>query len=146
MPVMRSWLWVAILGACGDNATQKSVIDAAIDSLPSDGALAACTPSRGTSLQWKFVAPTVGPAMIVVSPPALAASHMDDPRLFVVEQQGRIKQVGDHSLSALFLDISNLISCCGEQGLLGLAFDPHDASNGRFSTACAMRGAGRSTS
>ena len=31
-----------------------------------------------------------------------------------------------------FLDISGRVSCCGERGLLGLAFHPHYASNGRF--------------
>ena len=125
---MRYCLGLAILCACGDNAPPKSgpgVADAAVDGLPGDGTLAACTPTPGTTLQWKFVAPTVGAAIIVVSPP-------NDPRLFVVEQQGMIKQVGDHTLSPPFLDLSSVVLAGGERGLLGLAFDPHHAQNGRF--------------
>ncbi len=55
-------------------------------------------------------------------------------RLFVVEKGGRIKVV-DKATKALigtFLDISSLVSTGSEQGLLGLAFDPQYATNGRF--------------
>jgi glucose/arabinose dehydrogenase len=46
-------------------------------------------------------------------------------RLFVVEQAGRIKIVRDGSvLPTPFLDIVGRVSCCGERGLLGLAFAP----------------------
>ena len=46
-------------------------------------------------------------------------------RLFVVEQPGRIRIVRDGTvLPTPFLDISGQVSCCGEQGLLGLAFAP----------------------
>ena len=51
-------------------------------------------------------------------------------RLFVVEQAGRIRIVGQ---DAPFLDISDRITSQGfEQGLLGLAFDPDFVSNGLF--------------
>jgi glucose/arabinose dehydrogenase len=52
----------------------------------------------------------------------------------VVEQTGRIKIVtakGRVSPDA-FLDVSDRIVAGGEQGLLGLAFDPGFADNGRF--------------
>jgi glucose/arabinose dehydrogenase len=54
-------------------------------------------------------------------------------RLFIVEQPGRIRmrQPGS-SQTTLFLDISSRVVCCGEQGLLGLAFHPKFASNRRF--------------
>lgn len=54
-------------------------------------------------------------------------------RLFVVEQVGRIHifQAGA-LLPEPFLDLSREISCCGEQGLLGLAFHPEYAKNGFF--------------
>ena len=56
-----------------------------------------------------------------------------DSRLFIVQQRGRIAIFdGTRVLPAPFLDVSSLISCCGERGLLGLAFDPHYATNGFF--------------
>ncbi|MCP5150994.1 MAG: PQQ-dependent sugar dehydrogenase [Chromatiales bacterium] len=54
-------------------------------------------------------------------------------RLFVVQQGGQIRIVADGQLlPSPFLDISALVSCCGERGLLGLAFHPDYAANGRF--------------
>jgi len=54
-------------------------------------------------------------------------------RAFVVEQGGRIRVVRSGTLVATpFLDISSKIRAGGEQGLLGLAFHPQYASNGRF--------------
>ncbi len=55
-------------------------------------------------------------------------THAGDARLFVVEQGGLIKIVG----GGTFLDLSGLISQGSERGLLGLAFHPDYASNGRF--------------
>ena len=56
-------------------------------------------------------------------------THAGDSRLFVVEQRGLIKIVG----GGIFLDLSALVSQSGfERGLLGLAFHPDYASNGRF--------------
>jgi uncharacterized protein (TIGR03437 family) len=46
-------------------------------------------------------------------------------RLFIVEQRGRIRIVTNGALTATpFLDIRSKVRCCGEQGLLGLAFPP----------------------
>ena len=54
-------------------------------------------------------------------------------RLFIVEQGGRIHVVRDGRPNAEpFLDIASLVTAGGEQGLLGLAFDPEFESNGRF--------------
>ena len=54
-------------------------------------------------------------------------------RLFVVEQTGKIKIIKDGSVLAQpFLDITSKISCCGERGLLGLAFHPNFETNGYF--------------
>src|SRR5216117_2172238 len=54
-------------------------------------------------------------------------------RAFVVEQGGRIRIVrGGAVVGTPFLDISSKISTGGERGLLGLAFHPQYASNGRF--------------
>lgn len=54
-------------------------------------------------------------------------------RLFVVEQAGRIRVLAQGFLqSPPFLDISDLVLPGGERGLLGLAFHPDYARNGRF--------------
>jgi glucose/arabinose dehydrogenase len=55
-----------------------------------------------------------------------------DPRLFVIGQAGQIVVVSGGKVAGTFLDIARLVSCCGERGLLGLAFHPQYASNGRF--------------
>src|SRR5262249_971589 len=54
-------------------------------------------------------------------------------RLFIIEQAGIIKvlQPGT-STPTIFLDIRSKILSGGERGLLGLAFHPQYASNGRF--------------
>ncbi|MEK7701712.1 MAG: PQQ-dependent sugar dehydrogenase [candidate division NC10 bacterium] len=66
---------------------------------------------------------------------ALSVAHAGDGsgRLFIVLQTGQILIYnGGRVLARPFLDISNLVSCCGERGLLGLAFHPAYASNGSF--------------
>ena len=51
-------------------------------------------------------------------------------RMFIVEQGGKIKIAEDGSvLSGTYLDISDQVSSGGEQGLLGLAFDPGFENN-----------------
>ncbi|MEE8278540.1 MAG: PQQ-dependent sugar dehydrogenase, partial [Thermoanaerobaculia bacterium] len=65
----------------------------------------------------------------------LALVHAGDGsrRLFIVEQGGRILiHDGTGLLPDPFLDISSRVNCCGERGLLGLAFHPDYASNGFF--------------
>ncbi len=52
--------------------------------------------------------------------------------LFVVEQPGRIVRVDGRGRTRVFLDISNRVSCCGEQGLLSMAFAPDYERSGRF--------------
>lgn len=65
--------------------------------------------------------------------PLYAVAPAADPRLFVVEQTGRIRILVDGRLAETpFLDLSDNVSGGGEQGLLGLAFHPDYASNGRF--------------
>jgi hypothetical protein len=46
-------------------------------------------------------------------------------RLFVVEQSGRVRVVRDGQvLPESFLNLSARVSCCGERGLLSVAFHP----------------------
>jgi glucose/arabinose dehydrogenase len=63
--------------------------------------------------------------------PVFLTAPTGDSRLFVVEKGGVIKVQQGGSVSA-WLDISTQVDASGERGLLGLAFDPNFASNGRF--------------
>jgi glucose/arabinose dehydrogenase len=57
----------------------------------------------------------------------------DRRHLFVVEQTGRIQVIVDgRPVAKPFLDLSGEVSCCGEQGLLSVAFAPDYATSGRF--------------
>jgi len=63
----------------------------------------------------------------------LTAPVGDLARLFVVEKTGGIRVLKDGVLLPdPFLDLSAQVSSGSEQGLLGLAFDPEYAVNGRF--------------
>ena len=69
----------------------------------------------------------------LVMPLFLTSPPGDLTRQFVVEKPGRIRIIKDGGLVPTpFLDISSKVSNGGEQGLLGLAFHPQYASNGRF--------------
>ena len=62
-------------------------------------------------------------------------SHAGDGsgRLFIVEQAGRIRvHDGNALLGIPFLDISGRVTCCGEQGMLDVAFHPGYGLNGQF--------------
>lgn len=55
----------------------------------------------------------------------------DDRDLFVVEQIGRVEVVRDgRRVSEPFLDLTGQVSCCGEQGLLSIAFAPDYPKSG----------------
>jgi glucose/arabinose dehydrogenase len=78
-------------------------------------------PGDPASLAVTFVPVTGG----LDGPNGIANAGDGSGRLFVVEQTGRIRIVRDGTLEdAPFLDLSDRISCCGERGLLGLAFHP----------------------
>lgn len=67
----------------------------------------------------------------------LFVTHAGDERLFVVEQPGRIRVLrkvdNRWRITGTFLDIRTIVrDADAEQGLLGLAFHPNYAANGRF--------------
>jgi hypothetical protein len=65
--------------------------------------------------------------------PLYLTSPPGDSRLFIAEKGGAIRLVKDGALlPAPFLDLTGKVSTGGEQGLLGLAFDPGYATNGRL--------------
>jgi glucose/arabinose dehydrogenase len=68
-----------------------------------------------------------------LSSPLYVTSPPRDPRLFVVEQVGRIRIVANGALLATpFLDVRSRITSGGERGLLSVAFHPSYATNGFF--------------
>ncbi len=109
--------------SAGPLATESTAATAA----PGPSATAAASPSQlppvGVSLK-EIVGGLPSPIGVSMAP--------GDPRLFVIGQTGRIVIVSGGAIVGTFLDISGRISCCGERGLLGLAFHPDYASNGRF--------------
>lgn len=66
-------------------------------------------------------------------PEGLVNARDDSGRLFIIEQAGLIRIMKDGSLLPQpFLDLTGKVSCCGERGLLGLAFHPKYSENGYF--------------
>jgi glucose/arabinose dehydrogenase len=111
---MRRLIAAALLCACGNPPAH----------LPAD---VACTPGPGTALALHEVASGLTDPLLVTAPPG-------DHRLFIVERPGRIRIVRDGALREQpFLAIEDLVEDLGlEQGLLGLAFHPGYADNGRL--------------
>ncbi|HEU4724682.1 MAG TPA: PQQ-dependent sugar dehydrogenase, partial [Candidatus Eisenbacteria bacterium] len=69
----------------------------------------------------------------LAAPVDLQAPPGDTSRVFIVEQPGRIRIAKNGALQTRpFLDVISLVSTGGEQGLLGMAFHPQYATNGRF--------------
>jgi glucose/arabinose dehydrogenase len=111
------------LSACGGDSSPEA------PSTPPPGATCgAGTPVSGMpALTTQLVARGLG------NPLDLQAAPGDRTRVFVVEQGGRIRIIRDGALQGgSFLDIGSRISAGGERGLLGLAFHPRYAENGRF--------------
>jgi hypothetical protein len=78
------------------------------------------------SLRYETVATGLTSPVYVASPPG-------DPRLFVVEQNGRVRIISNGTLvTQPFLDIRSRVSFNGERGLLSIAFHPSYATNGFF--------------
>jgi len=88
---------------------------------------AGIVPVSGTSITTQLVASGLSAPLFVTAPPG------DVSRIFIVEQGGHVRIVKWGALlPADFLDIHAQITAGGERGLLGLAFHPSYALNGRF--------------
>lgn len=105
------------------------------------GAVLASRPGHGASaqaarasLKEAAAVPTVILQTIAVGLPDITSiTNAGDERLFVTLQSGQIViWDGSQILPTPFLDVSSLISCCGERGLLSVAFHPNYAVNGFF--------------
>ena len=67
-----------------------------------------------------------------VQPLTITHAVDDSGRLFVVEQRGTVQTVHDGAVTGTFLDIQDRTRAQGERGLLGVAFHPSFADNGRL--------------
>lgn len=72
--------------------------------------------------------------LVGASQPVALVSAPGDParRLFVVEKTGTVRAVRNGRLGAVLLDYTKQVSRGSEQGLLGLAFHPEFAGNGKL--------------
>lgn len=95
---------------------------------PTPSVESGCQPVAGTpALALRRVATGLARPVDVQAPPG------DRARVFVVEQAGRIRILRDGTLVARpFLDLAGRVASGGERGLLGLAFHPDYARNGRL--------------
>jgi glucose/arabinose dehydrogenase len=65
--------------------------------------------------------------------PVLLTAPDNDARLFVIEKMGRVRVIkGGTLLATPFLDISARVNTVFGRGLLGMAFDPQYAANGKL--------------
>jgi hypothetical protein len=109
-----------LLACIGLSLASGSGASACSDSTPSG-------PPAGTGVGLQEVASGLSFPLYLTAPVG------DLARLFVVEKTGGIRIVKDGVLLPdHFLDVSSQVSSGSEQGLLGLAFDPDYAVNGRF--------------
>ena len=93
------------------------------------------TPNLSGQTQSTYLADLAFPKLVFNQPVGIVTSGDGTNRLFVIEQPGVIRVFGNSQAvaeSTVFLNITNLVLYGGEQGLLGLAFHPHYASNGYF--------------
>src|SRR4051812_15381223 len=69
----------------------------------------------------------------LASPLYVTNAHDGSDRLFILEQEGRIKVLQPGATTpSLFLELTSRVLAGGERGLLGVAFHPQFANNRRF--------------
>lgn len=98
-------------------------------------------PSGGGGLSDSVLA--LEPVVSGLDMPVFLTAPAGDPRLFIIEKDGRIRIFKNGALLATpFLDITGLTTKGTEQGLLGLAFAPDYANSGRFYVVYTAPGGG----
>jgi glucose/arabinose dehydrogenase len=114
----------ATLAACGGGGSDGAKADGVTGG---DAAAAPAQQAATGGVRLARVRGGLGDALFITSAPGQPG------RLFVVQQSGTIRILQNGKLLGRpFLDVSRLITSGGEQGLLGLAFHPGYARNGRF--------------
>jgi glucose/arabinose dehydrogenase len=128
------------VAACGEaTPTPSGATPPLVTPVPTPSATPQATPAATATPAILTPAPEV--ERIALEPVAdglqspLFAGHAGDGsgRLFVLEQPGRIRVIRDgRLLEEPYLDLSRRIASGGERGLLGLAFSPAFATDGRL--------------
>ena len=99
---------------------------------PSVTATVTVTPTVTPTISW----PTITPGLTISGlsqPVHITNAHDGSGRLFVVLQSGHIRVIKNNVVQPTdFLDIHTKVSCCGERGLLSVAFPPGYASKRYF--------------
>lgn len=115
--------------ACGGGGGDGPDAAPAIDGRDVTPLTSTCTPRTGTTIGFQTV-------VTGLDSPLLVTFAKEDPRLFVIEQNGAIRVIKDGTLvTAPFLDLGGsdgVVMGGGESGLLGLAFHPDFVHNDRF--------------
>ena len=127
----------AVAAACGTSPTTPAASGSGFVSIAPPAtatATALATAPAATAVPTPLVAVSIslGPIASGFTSAIGVSSAPGDSRLFVIEQTGQVLIVSGGKKVGTFLDISTRMSCCGERGLLGLAFHPNYAGNGRF--------------
>src|SRR5690242_12167247 len=122
VPHIALFLTLLLLVACGGS-----------DTVGGGGTVPPPGISNALRLQPVATATVFSSPLFLTAPPG----NTNETRLFIVEQGGVIRIVDSLSGAFIgnFLDVSALISNPSvgtERGLLGMAFDPDYATNGRF--------------
>jgi len=124
---------------CGDGVVNGSEECDDGNRVSGDGCSGACAlepggdPCAGIAAFPGVAATTMLLTDAVELPVHVNAPRLDTHRVFIVEQRGRIRIVKDGVLlDDPFLAITERVSCCGERGLLSVAFHPDFERNGRF--------------
>ncbi len=133
-------LALALAGCDGDPRPDGGAPDAGTDAGPSDAGHDAgvdagdfdAGPCEASALPPLGTEPLVEGTTFAL-PVGLVQAPGDGDTFYVIEQEGRILVVrGGGVLPEPFLDIRDRVTLIGERGLLGLAFHPDYAANGRF--------------
>ena len=133
-----AWSSLAVVAILAASCGPAAVTPSAGASEPVAGATATLSPTLANYSPIP-VASTAPPVTISLEQvvgglkqPIGVSSALGDPRLFIIGQSGTIDIVEAGRVTGTFLNLADRISCCGERGLLGLAFHPKYATNGRF--------------
>jgi glucose/arabinose dehydrogenase len=120
-PLLAALASLALLAGCGADEAQDTPATA-------QGARASAeiAPAASSTVRLSRIGSFDQPTYVT-------APSGDKRRVFVTEQPGRIRVLVDRKLrSRAFLDIRGEVRCCGEQGLLSMAFAPDYAKSGLF--------------